>query len=68
MPAKLPPELIEPSKRRLRELQIGEQGAVTFAAMKVDADGFCYLDPDANLLARTFGWRSAWLAMKPAIT
>jgi hypothetical protein len=53
MPAKLPPELISPLPRHLRDLQIGEMGYVVFTEMKVDAEGYCYLNPDAELSERT---------------
>jgi hypothetical protein len=53
MPAKLPPELISHPPRHLRELQVGETGYVVFTALKLDAEGYCYLNPDAELRGRT---------------
>jgi hypothetical protein len=49
--AKLPAHLIEPSKRCLRDVQVGESADVAFAAFRPDAAGRCYLDPDAELRA-----------------
>jgi hypothetical protein len=56
MPAKLPPERIEPPRRYLRDLQIGEQCEVSFVNMFVDAQGFCYLDRGAKIEDPDSGW------------
>jgi hypothetical protein len=50
MPARLPPERVDPPARYLRDLAIGERAAVRFTAMRVDAEGFCYLDPSADIV------------------
>jgi hypothetical protein len=47
--AKLPGEVIQPPPRRLSDLQVGEEGAVEFTSMLLDAENRCYLDPKAKL-------------------
>jgi hypothetical protein len=54
MPAKIPPDRIDPPVRYLRALSIGERAAVRFTAMRVDTDGFCYLDPSADIVENEF--------------
>ena len=53
MPCKLPSDLIQPPARRLRDVAIGETVYVTFTSMEVDAEGFCYLDPNSVLYERS---------------
>ncbi|SRR5579883_3338625 len=42
-PAKLPSELREPIPRRVRDLQPGEAGLAKFTALRVAANGDCFL-------------------------
>ncbi len=49
MPAKLPAKHIAPPERYVRDLAIGEESHTLFIEMKIDAEGFCYLNPDAAL-------------------
>jgi hypothetical protein len=36
----------------LRDVGVGETGYVVFTSMKADAEGFCYLDPEAAFRGR----------------
>jgi hypothetical protein len=54
MPAQLPANLITSRPRRLGQTEIGERLYVTFTAMSVDEQGFCYLDPNARVRPRGF--------------
>ena len=49
MPCKLPSKLIRPPARYLRDIAIGETVHVVFTSMKPDAEGYCYLDPNADI-------------------
>jgi hypothetical protein len=51
VPCKLPSDLIRPPKRRLGDIGIGETVYVLAYTMQLDAEGFCYLDPDSTLCA-----------------
>jgi hypothetical protein len=47
--AKLAPAFIKKPPRRLADLKVGEEGAIEWLAMKVDAENRCYLNPEAKL-------------------
>jgi hypothetical protein len=49
-PAKLPSELLEPIPRRIRDLQPGETGLAKFTALRVAANGDCFLRLAEQLL------------------
>jgi hypothetical protein len=47
--AKLPAHLLNPPRRELKDLNVGETGYVLRASLAVSLDGNCYLDPTADL-------------------
>ena len=49
MSARLPEHLRESAPRRVSDLNVGEQGFVTWTAMTVDGNGECFLDGGAEL-------------------
>jgi hypothetical protein len=52
MPAKVPPDQIALPKRHLRELPVGGECKICFVDLRVDKEGFAFLDPDATIEAR----------------
>ena len=54
--AKLPSEFTKKAQRRLSDLLPGEEGAIEFTRMLVDAEGRCNVNPEAKLQDDSVPW------------
>jgi hypothetical protein len=54
--AKLPPQFTRKAPRRLSDLLLGEEGAIEFTGMLVDAEGPCHVNPEAKLQDNSVPW------------